>query len=451
MNTVKYDLSLENGKIKPMNAVNNGPAGSIVRGQRGNIDTYAALEIPYARNHDASFYSEYGGEHTVDVHRIFKNFDADETDPASYVFEPTDQYVASTFAVGTKVFYRLGATIEHGYKYGTRPPKDFNKWARICEHIIRHYTEGWADGFNYDIEYWEIWNEPDCRNGDGSNPCWQGTEEQFIDLYEIAAKHLKACFPNLKIGGPAFCSPRKNDFITLFLNAVSERDIPLDFYSFHGYIYEPSIIKQLSDQAMLTLGEAGIIEKRGKPELFYNEWNYVRSWTGEEYKYSRIMSKKIKGASLIAGAFCVGQMSDIDMMMYYDARPSSWCGLFDTDTLAPTKPYYSFYMFKDLVKLGTCVAPTDKAEDIYTVAAKDGKDSAILLTYYNDNDETEAKQIKLEIENAAGTKGARIEYYLLDDDHDVTLVREETFTAQKLTAYLDMKLFDTYLLKIKAL
>lgn len=69
------------------------------------------MEIPYARNHDASFYSAYGGEHTVDVHRIFKNFDADENDPASYIFEPTDVYTKNTFAAGTKVFYRLGADI----------------------------------------------------------------------------------------------------------------------------------------------------------------------------------------------------------------------------------------------------------------------------------------------------------------------------------------------------
>ena len=43
-------------------------------------------------------------------------------------------------AAGTKVFYRLGHRIEHEVKkYGTLPPKDFKKWAVICEHIIRHY------------------------------------------------------------------------------------------------------------------------------------------------------------------------------------------------------------------------------------------------------------------------------------------------------------------------
>ena len=49
--------------------------------------------------------------------------------------------------VGTKVFYRLGASIEHKKKFGTFPPADFKKWAEICEHIIHHYTQGWANEF----------------------------------------------------------------------------------------------------------------------------------------------------------------------------------------------------------------------------------------------------------------------------------------------------------------
>ena len=69
----------------------------------------------------------------------------------------------------------LGNRIEHESKrYGSIPPKDPAKWARICEHIIRHMNEGWAGGHHYGIEYWEIWNEPDV------NPqCWDGPVEEF--------------------------------------------------------------------------------------------------------------------------------------------------------------------------------------------------------------------------------------------------------------------------------
>ena len=46
---------------------------------------------------------------------------------------------------GTRVFFRLGQTIESGpKKYGTFPPKDFEKWARICEHVIRMMPNSFA-------------------------------------------------------------------------------------------------------------------------------------------------------------------------------------------------------------------------------------------------------------------------------------------------------------------
>ena len=98
---------------------------------------------------------------------------------------------------GTKVFYRLGSKIEHWpKKYGTLPPKDFKKWAVICEHIIKHYNEGWANGFHKNIEYWEIWNEPNLDPDDSTHKrCWGGTKLQFFEFYDVAATHLKQCFP----------------------------------------------------------------------------------------------------------------------------------------------------------------------------------------------------------------------------------------------------------------
>lgn len=148
MEEIKIDFTKGSGMVKPMHAVNNGPVGS-ARSGRSTVSYFKEAGIPYARNHDASFSTAYGGEYTVDVHRIFPDFDADEEECTSYDFQVTDQYVKNCFDAGTEVFYRLGAAIEHGKKKGTIPPKDFHKWAVICEHIIRHYTEGWANGFHY--------------------------------------------------------------------------------------------------------------------------------------------------------------------------------------------------------------------------------------------------------------------------------------------------------------
>ena len=444
MTELYFDLTSTCGAIKPVNAVNNGPLAESVRGL-SNFATYKALNIPYARNHDASFFTGYGGEHTVDVHRIFKNFDADENDPASYVFGPTDRYVKNTHAAGTKTFYRLGASIEHGYKYGTYPPKDFKKWARICEHIIRHYTEGWADGFTYDIEYWEIWNEAECRNADGSNPCWQGTEAEFVEFFCTVLAHLKEAFPHLKIGGPAFATVAKNPFKLALLTAVKERGIPFDFYSYHEYITEPDAIMRSSTHVAAMLEEVGFSDI----EIHYNEWNYVRAWIGEDYLYSRKMAKRLKGASLIAGAFATALASPLTMMMYYDARPGSFCGLFHTDTFECLKPYYAFYLFTELQKLGGYVKADYKKDDLYACAATDGTNSAILLTHYNDDDSTKNTVAKIRIAAAKTPKMRKVSYYLLDETHDGTLVREEYFTADAFALYIDMKLFDTYLIKIE--
>lgn len=180
METIKVDFSKTTGTVKPMNAVNNGPVYKFTIDQRiTNIDAFREAAIPYARTHDASIYYSYGGEHTVDVHAIFPDFDKDPTDPSSYDFTLTDEYLKVMIYAGVKPFYRLGSKIEHWpKKYGTLPPKDFHKWAVICEHIIRHYTEGWANGFKYDIEYWEIWNEPDGAPDDADivdKKCWGGT------------------------------------------------------------------------------------------------------------------------------------------------------------------------------------------------------------------------------------------------------------------------------------
>ncbi len=443
MNQICMDFASVTGKIKPMHSVNNGPAGSKVRGT-GNFAAYEAAGIPMARNHDASFYSGYGGEHTVDVHRIFKRFEADENNPASYAFEATDAYVASCYEAGTEVFYRLGASIEHGYKYGTYPPADFAKWARICEHIIRHYNEGWANGFHYGIRYWEIWNEPDCRNGDGSNPCWQGTQEQFVEFFCTAIGYLKKCFPDLKIGGPAFCSTWNEAYNKLLFTEMKKRGLPLDFFSFHGYAKEPASYRESAVKAREEMDRYGYPEA----ELILNEWNYVRSWVGPEYKLGRIRSKQLKGASFIIGSMITAQQSPMDHFMYYDARPGAWCGMFDTDTLNPLKGYYPFPMFNTLYRLGEEVKSETDSPMLYAAAARGEDGAAALITFYSD-DETADAVCPVKVSLAGLPAGEwKLTCQLLDETHDNEPVREERFTSGAIDIYLNLTLYGSYLLKL---
>ena len=221
MATVTIDFSQTQGPIKPLNGVNSGPRTKVFTYDA--TDLYREAHIAYSRMHDVEY--PYGSGEFVDIHCIFPNFDADVKDPASYKFALTDRYIQAAREAGAGILYRLGESIEHApvVQY-VLPPKDFQKWAEICEHIIRHYNEGWADGFHWDISYWEIWNEADLDELAPKKKTWGGTKEAFFDLYAITATHLKKCFPALKIGGPALAY--NLTWADEFLTALQNRQIP---------------------------------------------------------------------------------------------------------------------------------------------------------------------------------------------------------------------------------
>ena len=233
------------GAIKIMNAVNNGPKEFGTSQSRGNFNEYKALEIPYARIHDAAHCHAYGGWHSVDITGIFPDFSKNADCPESYDFTLTDGYLATMRAAGTEPYFRLGQSIEHWKKkYGVNPPKDFDKWASICEHIVRHYNEGWANGFQWNITYWEIWNEPDLAPGaDGTpSPTWTGTQEQFFELFRKTAIRLKSAFPNIKVGGPALAW--NLEWGERFLENMRANNVPLDFFSWHIYAVTPEAVAE---------------------------------------------------------------------------------------------------------------------------------------------------------------------------------------------------------------
>lgn len=448
MYNLNVDLSAVSGSIKPLHAVNNGPVYKFTEDQRiTNIDAFREAGIPYARNHDAAFYSTYGGEHCVDIIAIFPDFNRDAYDPASYDFTLTDEYLKVIDYAGIKTFYRLGSKIEHWpVKYGTLKPGDYKKWAEICEHIIRHYTQGWANGFNYDLKYWEIWNEPDISRDDApltDKKCWSGTKQEFFELYETAAKHLKECFPDYKIGGPAVTTC-DNEWSKDFIKYCARKKIPLDFFSWHTYTSSPHEVKKKIITARELLDSNGFTET----ESILNEWNYVKGWTGDNWLYSLRTEKNLKGSSFIAGTMCAAAYSPLDMLMYYDARPCAMNGLFATDFVCDRlKGYYPFWMFNKLFQLGSCVSCFSDNENIFGCAAKGDGRAAVLLTYYDDVDKGEKAVVRLNVKDISSLSGqpVRARVYLLDSGHDAEIIREELLTGRDVSLYLNCEIFSTYL------
>jgi hypothetical protein len=397
--TIVVAPAKEIGLIKPLNGVNNGPTRPKAYQSRSNFSIYKAARIPSARTHDSALYGGYGGSHVADISAIFPDFDKDETDPASYDFTYTDRMLETIRMAGTEVFYRLGQSIEHGIKkYHVGPPKDFAKWARICEHVIRHYNEGWANGFKWDIRHWEIWNE--ASNNSPKNPtCWGGTDAQFYDFYEIAARHLKKCFPDLMIGGPA--TTGWEAWSEKFLIEMGKRKVPMDFFSWHSYQTTPEAVVKRAENMRRYMDENGY--KNAKS--YMTEWNYVRDWN-HEWAYSLSVesgSRCLKGAAYAASVISSCQNAPVDLAHYYDARPNtSMNGLFKANTTLPG--YYAVYAWSKLAALGRQVEvknirSADKYDynDIYATAAADGKGrfGLYLARFSEDDNSVRMKRVKV--------------------------------------------------------
>ncbi len=424
MHKLHVDFSKVLGPIKPMHGVGQPPLSGTSTTKFHYLSDAA---IPYSRLHDVGGW--FGGNMFVDIPNIFRDFDADENDPASYDFAFTDILISGLVEHNCMPVYRLGVTIENFHKikaYRIYPPKDFAKWARICEHIIRHYNEGWADGFHYNIQYWEIWNEPDSSVIIEDNPMWKGTPEQFFDLYRITSLHLRKCFGDtIKIGGYGACgfyavfdaaadgavaegklsmpdsemqaliNRRKGyvKFFDRFIRFVKEENLPFDFFTYHSYANAVDTMK-MQVYVEAELSKLGL----ERTEIHLNEWNPNASLNDRGTG---------KAAANIAAMMCAMQNTRMDMMCYYDARihTSVYAGLFSPMTTLPLPSYYALKAFGQLYRLGSQVEAACEGEGLYAVAAVGEGGRGILVTNLKEDAFVETNL------------PAGMQAYLIDDAH----------------------------------
>ncbi|MBR4072331.1 MAG: hypothetical protein IKK24_00185 [Clostridia bacterium] len=426
MNTVNVNFDKKTGLVKPLNSVCCAPYN---RGQGPNQESiqkfFTAGNIPYCRLHDCC--GAYGGTYYVDVPNIFRNFDADENDPASYDFYYTDEYITAIQNSGCEAYYRLGVTIEWGSKnYACTPPANFEKWARICEHIIMHYNQGWADGFNYNLKYWEIWNEPENPGNDYGKSMWDGTKEEFFDLYKTASKHLKKRFPELKIGGYGSCGfyavtrddvPESfKEFVTYFtdfLEMVKKENCPLDFFSWHIYTYDEKELLTHAKFARETLDKYGFTDT----ESHLNEWNIAGEGGGFTEKHT------LEGASFNGAVLCMLQNTDyVDMAHYYCfSTQGRYNGFLDQNNGNVCPSWYPFVAFGKLYALKNSVE-TECDGEIYAATAKNDDEYGIMISNYSCDD----NETKICIKGISSSKNAKLlfikESYNLEEEFSFTVI-----------------------------
>ncbi len=419
MITIRVNSDKQIKPIKPMHAMGQPPyGGGFMKFDFSHIKHLQNAAVPYSRLHDVG--GAFGANRFVDIPNIFRDFDADENDPASYDFAFTDALIAGMYQYHVKPIFRLGVTIEnqaHIKALRIDPPKDFHKWARVCEHIIRHYNEGWAGGFHYGIEYWEIWNEPENGPTPDQNQMWTGTAEQYYEMYDVTAKHLKNCFgDSIKVGGYGACGfygiyyhpekygvsvPQREkddryekdvyrvEFMLAFLKFIREHESPIDFFSWHSYsdVEKTLVMDAYLQKTLAEHGYAGL-------ETHLNEWNNAHEAALHGSSYA---------SAAAAGMMAAMQDGGTYMMCYYDSRlqASTYGGLFAPLTYEPVSTYYAFAAFGKLYALGTqAEVGIEGAEgEFYAIAATNGEKNALYVV--NRSGKTQELQLEgVDIGNA---------------------------------------------------
>ncbi len=120
------------------------------------------------------------------------------------------------------------------------PPRDLRRWHDLVAATVRRYRDRYGRGVVRSW-YWELWNEPDIGY-------WQGTVEEYCQLYDVTVAAVTGVLPEARVGGPATTGPGVA-FLERFLDhcatghntATGGQGTRLDFVSFHtkGAAFHP--------------------------------------------------------------------------------------------------------------------------------------------------------------------------------------------------------------------
>lgn len=190
-------------------------------------------------------------------------------DPSSYNFSAVDLYLNRITDRGFSPYVRLGppyAFSESDPNWGGALPSEgvpYNRSALVdvLLHTVMHINAGWGGDSGYTgppVRYFEVWNEPDSScswmtDVDACGQWWNRSASDFWDLADDAVRAIKAYDPSLKVGtnGCAlayapWATPDENPYSMGLIDELSARGTPLDFFSWHAYTAESSLIAEIA-------------------------------------------------------------------------------------------------------------------------------------------------------------------------------------------------------------
>jgi xylan 1,4-beta-xylosidase len=325
------------------------------------------------------------------------------------------------------------------------PPRDYAKWAELVYEWVRHCVARYGKD-EVATWYWEVWNEPDIGY-------WQGTPEEYFQLYDYSAAAAKRALPSIRIGGPASTGPGSDKgakFLRDFLEHVVRTGSPLDYITFHAK-GRPKVVDghvQMGSEFQLRDIDRGFEIVSSVPELKtlpviigesdpegcaacavqYNPQNAYRN--GVTYSsYTAATFARIHDIAAQRGVHFAGAVT---WAFEFEDQPY-FAGFRDLATNGIDKPVLNvFRMFglmggdrlrvissgavplEEMEKAGVKSAP-----DVNAIATRDGRTVNVLVWNYHDDDlPAPDGHVSLVIGGVpAGNRRVLVRHYRVDGDH----------------------------------
>jgi xylan 1,4-beta-xylosidase len=302
-------------------------------------------------------------------------------------FNP-DQIIDFLLSIGMKPFVELGfmpetlasgrTTVFH-YRGNITPPKNYREWSLLISKLVAHWTD------RYGIEevrrwFFEVWNEPNLKI------FWDGSREEYFELYRHSAEAIKTIDGHLRVGGPATA---KEEWIEELLDFCDRNRLPVDFISTHHYPNDVIWYENQDTTTQLANSRRSILREwtentrrraRGLP-VYYTEWNCSSNGRfplqDEEYAAAFIVKTVMECADLVK-AYSFWTFSDLFEEDYFSSVPfHGGFGLLNIHGI----PKPSYWAFAILHMLGNDRLHVEGQHDTADAwAIRKGREMTLLLT-----------------------------------------------------------------------
>ncbi|MEV0037451.1 glycoside hydrolase [Streptomyces sp. NPDC050804] len=142
-----------------------------------------------------------------------------------------------------------------GYKALVSTPARWERWGDLCRELTVHLQERYGRDTVAGWEF-EVWNEPNLE------VFWNGTQDDYHRLYEVAVRAVKGVDERIRVGGPSSAAA---GWVGALLEYCQAHDVPVDFVSTHTYGNAPLDFRPMTRAFAAATGGP-------EPEILWTEW-----------------------------------------------------------------------------------------------------------------------------------------------------------------------------------